>query len=83
LIIASINISILACGDQALLKATIGSSFAALWAGTTPKNRPIPPEIPTDKAIAAGETVAAKGDAADTIATAPMPIKIPITPPAA
>jgi hypothetical protein len=46
------------------LSATIGSIFAAFWAGKTPKKRPMPTETNSPTATVQRETAAGSGVAA-------------------
>ena len=58
----------------------MGSSLAALWAGITPKPRPMLPETAKEIIIDAEETPADNGETMPTNVTKLTPVKTPITP---
>ena len=64
-----------------LLNAIIGSSLEALFAGKTPKIKPIDPEIIIVEIVVVNPTDAGSGVITDKIKTPDKPVVVPISPP--
>ena len=64
-----------------LLNATIGSSFEALFAGKTPKIKPIDPEMIMVEKVVVIPTEAGSGVNRDKRKTPDNPVVVPINPP--
>ena len=64
-----------------LLKATIGSNLEALFAGKTPKIKPIDPEIIIVEKLVVIHTDAGRGVIRDKRKTPDNPVDVPINPP--
>ena len=64
-----------------LLNATIGSNFEALFAGKTPKIKPIDPEIIMVEIVVVIPTDAGRGVIKDKRKTPERPVVVPINPP--
>ena len=64
-----------------LLKATIGSNFEALFAGKTPKIKPIDPEMSIVETVVVIPTDAGSGVISDKRKTPDNPLVVPINPP--
>ena len=64
-----------------LLNATIGSNFEALFAGNTPKIKPIDPEIIMVEKVVVIPTEAGRGVIRDKRNTPDNPVVVPINPP--
>ncbi len=64
-----------------LLNATIGSNFEALFAGKTPKIKPIEPEITMVEIVVVIPTDAGSGVISDKRNTPDNPVVVPINPP--
>ena len=64
-----------------LLKATIGSNLEALFAGKTPKIKPIEPEIIIVERVVVIPTDAGSGVITDKRKTPDNPVVVPINPP--
>ena len=64
-----------------LLKATIGSNLEALFAGKTPKIKPIEPEIIMVEKVVVIPTDAGRGVIKDKRKTPDNPVVVPINPP--
>ncbi len=64
-----------------LLKATIGSNLEALFAGKTPKIKPIDPEIIIVDKVVVMPTDAGSGVIRDNRNTPDNPVVVPINPP--
>ena len=64
-----------------LLNATIGSSLEALFAGKTPKIKPIEPEIIIVDMVVVIPTDAGSGVIRDKRKTPDKPVVVPINPP--
>ena len=64
-----------------LLNATIGSNLEALFAGKTPKIKPMDPEIIMVEKVVATPTDAGRGVIKDKRKTPDNPVVVPIKPP--
>ena len=64
-----------------LLNATIGSNFEALFAGKTPKIKPIDPEMSMVVRVVVNPTDAGSGVIKDKNKTPDKPVVVPINPP--
>ena len=64
-----------------LLNATIGSNFEALFAGKTPKIKPIDPEIIIVEKVVVIPTDAGSGVIRDKRKPPDKPVDVPINPP--
>ena len=64
-----------------LLNATIGSNLEALFAGKTPKIKPIDPEMIIVEKVVVSPTEAGSGVIKDKIKTPDKPVAVPINPP--
>ena len=64
-----------------LLNATIGSNFEALFAGKTPKIKPIEPEMIMVEIVVVSPTDAGSGVITDKIKTPESPVVVPINSP--
>ena len=64
-----------------LLKATIGSSLEALFAGKTPKIKPIDPDMIIVESVVVIPTDAGRGVITDNMKTPVNPVVVPINPP--
>ena len=64
-----------------LLNATIGSNLEALFAGKTPKIKPIDPEMTMVERVVVIPTDAGRGVISDKRTTPDNPVVVPINPP--
>ena len=64
-----------------LLNATIGSNLEALFAGKTPKIKPIDPEMIMVEKVVVIPTDAGRGVNSDKTKTPDNPVVVPINPP--
>ena len=69
------------CSIYKLLKATIGSNLEALFAGNTPKIKPIEPDISMVDKVVVNPTDAGSGVITLRSNTPDIPVVVPINPP--